>query len=59
MYHELIRQTLRYVHATTTILCSYCNNNNFDSIKHAADKIVTDGVFLYTCMLAIHETNFQ
>ena len=41
---RLIVQTVRYVHATT-ILCSYCNNNNFDSceiIKHSAD-IVTDG----------------
>ena len=45
MYHKLIVQTVGYVHATT-ILCSYCNNNNFDSyeiIKHSADKIVTDG----------------
>ena len=48
---------MRCVHAITR-LCSYCKYNNFDSyeiIEHAADKIVADGVLLYTDMLAIHE----
>ena len=65
MYHELIIQTVRYVHATT-ILCSYCNYNNFDNyeiIKHAADKIVTDGTgytwiywqFMYTMFVFLNK----
>ena len=63
MYHELIVQTVGYVHATT-ILCSYCNNNNFDSyeiIKHSADKIVTDGYtwihwqFIYTTFVFLNK----
>ena len=63
IYHELIIQTVRYVH-TTTILCSYCKNNNFDSyesIKHSADKIVTDGYtwicwqFMYTTIVFVNK----
>ena len=44
MYHELIVQTVRYVHATT-ILCSYITTTLtvMKIIKHAADKIVIDG----------------
>ena len=63
IYHELIVQTVRYVHATT-ILCSYCSYNNFDSyeiIKHSADKIVTDGYtwiywqFMYNTIMFLNK----
>ena len=57
MYHELIVRSVSYVHATT-ILCSYCNIDSYEIIKHAADKIVTDGYsYMYMDMLAIHASS--